>query len=69
VAAAILPATRITATLARDSEATVSRVIDLYERWVKAGPPPLGASLSRWWDQRLVELHDAILNPTKEQPS
>jgi hypothetical protein len=54
--------------LHRSAEADVSRVIDLYERWVKAGPPPLGASLSRWWDERLIELHDAILNPTKEQP-
>jgi len=42
------------------TQADVSRVIDLYERWVKAGPPPLGASLSRWWDERLIELHDAI---------
>lgn len=71
----ILPATRVTATLARDSEATVQRVIDLYEQWVKAGPPPLGTLMSRWWDARLVELHAAILPPeqssgtdqTKEQ--
>jgi len=41
-----------------------SQVTDLYERWVKAGPPPIGAALSRWWDIRLAELHDAILNPT-----
>jgi hypothetical protein len=39
-----------------------TRVIALYEEWVKAGPPPFGTSLARWWDQRLVELHDAILN-------
>jgi hypothetical protein len=50
------------------TEPTVSRVTSLYERWVKAGPPPIGASLPRWWDERLIELHDAILNPTKEQP-
>lgn len=66
VLSVILPATRITATLARDSEADVSRVISLYERWVKAGPPPLGVSLSRWWDKRLVELHNAILPPTDQ---
>ncbi|MCX4703898.1 hypothetical protein [Streptomyces sp. NBC_01373] len=49
----------------------VTRVIDLHERWVKAGPPPLGASLARWWDKRLVELHNAIRPPdgqTQEQP-
>lgn len=52
------------------NEATIARVIDLYERWVKAGPPPLGTPMARWWDKRLVELHDAILPPanqTKEQ--
>ena len=43
------------------------RVMALYEAWVKAGPPPLGVSLSRWWDRRLVELHEAILPPA-EQP-
>lgn len=35
----------------------------LYERWVKAGPPPIGTSMSRWWDARLVELHHAIHPP------
>lgn len=62
----ILPAARITATLGRMSEADVQRVVALYERWVKAGPPPLGTSVSRWWDRRLAELHDALLNPAKE---
>jgi hypothetical protein len=57
----------VLAALHRSAEADVSRVIDLYERWVKAGPPPLGASLARWWDMRLAELHTAILNPAKEQ--
>lgn len=52
----------VLAALHRSAEADVSRVIDLYERWVKAGPPPLGTSVSRWWDKRLVELH-AALNP------
>lgn len=64
VLAAILPATRTTAALARRSEADVQRVIALYEQWVKAGPPPLGTLMSRWWDARLVELHEAILPPT-----
>ncbi|MDT0567887.1 hypothetical protein RM704_10465 [Streptomyces sp. DSM 3412] len=61
VLAVILPVTRITAALTRDSEAAVQRVIALYERWVKAGPPRLGTSLARSWDERLVELREAVL--------
>ncbi|MFF8485197.1 hypothetical protein [Streptomyces antibioticus] len=60
---AILPGARIVAFLARDSESTVQRVVALHERWIAAGPPPLGASVSRWWDARLAELHNAILPP------
>ncbi|MFJ6061631.1 hypothetical protein ACIQHU_01180 [Streptomyces tendae] len=51
---------RVLSALHRSAEDTVTRVIDLHEQWVAAGPPPLGASLARWWDARLVELHDAI---------
>ncbi|MFF9312183.1 hypothetical protein ACF1BS_14855 [Streptomyces sp. NPDC014748] len=40
--------------------ATTARVSDLYKQWVKAGPPPFGTSLSRWWDARLAELHAAL---------
>ncbi|MFH9823045.1 hypothetical protein [Streptomyces bobili] len=54
---------RVFAGLHRSAEEDVTRVIDLYERWVKAGPPPLGTPIARWWDKRLVELHDAILPP------
>lgn len=50
---------------ATDAEAAVQRVAALHERWVKAGPPPLGTSISRWWDRRLAELHNALHNPTK----
>lgn len=46
--------------------AAVARVSDLYEQWVKAGPPPLGTLTARWWDARLVELHDAIRPPTDQ---
>ncbi|MEV0441842.1 hypothetical protein AB0I84_06025 [Streptomyces spectabilis] len=63
--------TRVFAALHRSAEQDVTRVIALYEQWVKAGPPPLGTSMSRWWDARLAELHDALLPPTdqpKEQP-
>jgi len=51
---------RVLSSLHRSAEADVTRVIALYEQWVKAGPPPLGAPLARWWDGRLVELHNAI---------
>ncbi|MEI5520711.1 hypothetical protein WB388_08860 [Streptomyces brasiliscabiei] len=61
VLAVILPGTRALAGLARSDNDAVNRVMDLYERWVKAGPPPLGTSISREWDRRLVELRDAIL--------
>lgn len=63
--------TRVFAALHHSAEQDVARVIDLYERWVKAGPPPLGASLARWWDTRLAELHTAIrptTDQTREQP-
>ncbi|MEH0552548.1 hypothetical protein [Streptomyces sp. B21-101] len=53
-------------TRAARAEATAVRIRALYEQWVKAGPPPLGTSMSRWWDRRLVELHDAILEKASE---
>ncbi|MCX4993819.1 hypothetical protein [Streptomyces longwoodensis] len=56
----------LSATLARLANADIQRVIALYEQWVKAGPPPLGTSVSRWWDARLIELHNAILPPTDQ---
>ncbi|MFD3835339.1 hypothetical protein ACFWWC_03655 [Streptomyces sp. NPDC058642] len=52
------------------AEADVKRVIDLYEQWVKAGPPRPGTSIAREWDRRLAELRAAIHGPadqTKEQ--
>ncbi|ELP67717.1 hypothetical protein STRTUCAR8_08596 [Streptomyces turgidiscabies Car8] len=59
---------RVLAALHRSAEDTVTRVIGLYEQWVKAGTPALGTSMARWWDRRLVELHDAIQGPA-EQPA
>lgn len=52
-----------------ETDPTAQRVIDLYERWVKAGPPPLGVSLSRWLDARLIELHQVAFptgDPTQQ---
>ena len=55
----------MTDTSSAATEATGQPVIALYEQWVKAGPPPLGASMARWWDTRLAELRKAI----REQPA
>lgn len=65
--AAILPTTKLLGELARSADADVKRVITLYERWVKAGPPQLGTSVARWWDTRLAELHAAILPPEQDE--
>jgi hypothetical protein len=62
---------RVFAALHRSAEQDVTRVIDLYERWIKAGPP-LGKSMTgyfQWWHEHLAELHDAILNPATQQPA
>ncbi|MDX3637808.1 hypothetical protein PV728_48070, partial [Streptomyces europaeiscabiei] len=42
------------------AQAELAGVRALRDRWVKAGPPPLGTSISRWWDRRLVELAAAL---------
>jgi len=44
----------------------MQRVTDLYEQWVKAGPPKLGTSIAREWDRRLAELHAAIHGSASE---
>lgn len=59
--------TRVFAALHRSAEETVTRTINLYERWVNAGPPPLGTSMARWWDKKLIELHHAIQPPAATQ--
>lgn len=46
--------------------ADVTRIRALVGRWVKAGPPPLGVPIARWWDTRLAELHGAIHAPAEE---
>ncbi|NUO43677.1 MAG: hypothetical protein HOV82_16765 [Streptomyces sp.] len=48
------------------AEAALARITALHEQWVKAGPPPLGTPTARWWDRRLVELHNAIHPPTDQ---
>lgn len=65
----ILPTTRLLGDLHRSAHEDLARVIDLYERWCKAGPPPLGTSISRWWDERLLELRHAVVAEPGEAPS
>ncbi|MGQ4358540.1 hypothetical protein [Streptomyces sp. SAS_272] len=70
VLAVVLPATSFLGELHPAAlVADVNRVIDLYERWCKAGPPPLGTSISRWWDKRLLELRHAVLGEPNGDPS
>lgn len=60
--------TRVFAALHRSAETDVTRVIDLYERWVKAGPP-IGVSMTgycEWWHEHLAELHDAVRPPNDD---
>ncbi|MFJ8538138.1 hypothetical protein [Streptomyces sp. NPDC093591] len=57
--------TRVFAALHQSAEQDVTRVIALYERWVEAGPPPLGTPVARWWDARLIELRNATLPPDR----
>lgn len=42
------------------AEAANARVRALTDQWIKAGPPPLGTPVARWWDRRLVELNTAL---------
>jgi hypothetical protein len=48
---------------AEHAEAALERVRRLADGWVKAGPPPLGTSMARWWDKRLIELLAALDQP------
>lgn len=53
---------------AEQAETELAGVRALRDRWVKAGPPPLGTSINRWWDRRLVELN-AVLNEEPPGPA
>jgi hypothetical protein len=50
-----------------DTSADMSAVRDLLAHWQTAGPPPLGTSINRWWDRRLVELATALATPGARQ--
>ncbi|MBZ6250538.1 hypothetical protein KVH27_19420 [Streptomyces olivaceus] len=51
---------RVFAGLHRSAEDTVTRVIDLHQRWRKCNRRGDGRIQSRWWEARLAELHNAI---------
>jgi hypothetical protein len=70
VLAVVLPLGKVLGDQLRDTEAVLKNVAALYERWVKAGAPPLGTTMSRWWDARLGEMRAALLpsgQPDHEQ--
>jgi hypothetical protein len=45
------------------AQAAVARVHDLHTGWLSTGAPPLGTSIARWWDKRLIELAAALDEP------
>lgn len=47
--------------------AALDRVRALRAAWIAAGPPPIGTSVSRWWDRRLVQLDTALDEPEEQQ--
>ncbi|MDT7847235.1 hypothetical protein [Streptomyces justiciae] len=55
---------------AEDQAAIVQQVNDLRRAWLKAGPPPIGTPLARWWDARLIALREALRAPSnaRSQP-
>jgi hypothetical protein len=52
-----------------DAEQRVQRIAELRDRWLMAGPPPLGTPLARWWDKRLAELNAALDEPAPATPT
>ncbi|MFJ8844316.1 hypothetical protein ACIRFF_15590 [Streptomyces cyaneofuscatus] len=58
------------ARIERPDEQLHTRLTELHASWLKAGGPPLGTSINRWWDQRLLELAAALTpdRPTEERP-
>ena len=47
------------------AEKRLARIRALADQWAKAGPPPLGTSIARWVDRRLVELNTALDGPKR----
>lgn len=45
------------------AKAAIARVHALRTDWLSTGAPPLGTSIARWWDKRLIELAAALDEP------
>ncbi|MFJ8842971.1 hypothetical protein ACIRFF_08715 [Streptomyces cyaneofuscatus] len=58
------------ARIERPDEQLHTRLTELHASWLKAGGPPLGTSINRWWDQRLLEFAAALTSarPAEERP-
>ena len=41
-------------------QAALARVRALRTDWLSTGAPPIGTSIARWWDKRLIELNAAL---------
>lgn len=47
-----------------------SGMMALYEQWLKEGTPPLGTSINRFWDKKLIEFGRALgLHQSHEVPT
>jgi hypothetical protein len=62
------PWLRATAEDLADAKAAIARVRALRADWLSTGAPPLGTSIARWWDKRLIELAAALDQP-QDQPN
>jgi hypothetical protein len=51
-----------------EARAARDRVRDLHTDWLSNGAPPLGTSITRWWDKRLIELTAALDEPKEPTP-
>lgn len=45
------------------ARAAIARIRALRTDWLSTGAPPIGTSIARWWDKRLIELAAALDDP------
>lgn len=58
------PWLRATAEDLATAQAAIARVRALHTGWLSTGAPPLGTSIARWWDKRLIELAATLDEPS-----